>query len=53
MEKKQLATLHQQRVQAELNAKKRRALDNYVQTIDDYDADVSPHHSKISAFSYI
>lgn len=41
MEKKQLAMLHQQRVQAELSDKKRRTLDNYMQTIDDYDTDVS------------
>ena len=41
MEKKQLAMLHQQRVQAELNEKKQRALDNYVETIDDENTDVN------------
>jgi len=33
-EKKQLTELHQQRVQSELNAKIRIALDNYMQAID-------------------
>ena len=40
MEKKQLAMLHQQRVQADLNEKKQRALDNYMDAVEDYDADV-------------
>jgi hypothetical protein len=35
MEKKQLSNLHQQRVQAELNEKKQRALDDYMRAIDD------------------
>ena len=35
MERKQLSNLHQQRVQSELNEKKRRALDDYMQAIDD------------------
>jgi len=47
LEKKQLAMLHQQRVQAELNDKKRRTLDNYMQTIDDYDTDVSPAEKRV------
>jgi len=46
VEKKQLALLHQQRVQAELDDRKRRMLDVYIEAIDnDYDdeeeADVS------------
>ena len=40
-EKKQLAMLHQQRVQAELNEKKQKSYDNYVETVDDDDTDVS------------
>lgn len=34
-ERKQLSSLHQQRVQAELNEKKRIALDDYAEAIDD------------------
>ena len=38
VEKKQLALLHQQRVQAELDDRKRRMLDNYIEAIEnDYD----------------
>jgi hypothetical protein len=33
--------LHQQRVQAELDEKKQKALDNYVETIDDDDTDLA------------
>jgi len=39
MEKKQLSTLHQQRVQAELSERKQRALDQYVETVDDDSSD--------------
>ena len=41
MEKKQLALLHEQRVQAELNDKRSQALDNYIDAIEDDDAEVS------------
>jgi len=41
MEKKQLTALHQQRVQAELNEKKQRSLDLYVETLDDDSNDAS------------
>ena len=40
MEKKQLAVLHQQRVQSELNDKKRRALDNYMTAVEEEESDV-------------
>jgi len=41
MEKKQLAMLHQQRVQAELNERKEKTRDNYVDSIEDDETNVS------------
>jgi len=40
MERNQVALLHQQRVQTELNGKKEKAFDAYIETIDDTDSDV-------------
>jgi len=45
-EKKQLATLHQQRVQAELNEKKQKSYDTYVETVNDDDTDVSTQNDR-------
>ena len=53
MEKKQLATLHQQRVQAELNERREQALDRYVETIDDDDTDVRRAFLRFLAFPFL
>lgn len=39
-QKKQLTAVHQQRVQAELNKKKRQAMDNYLEALRDEEPDV-------------
>ena len=40
-EKQQLVALHQQRVQAELNEKKRHSMEHYMSSLQKDDADVS------------